>query len=81
MVTPFGYQRLFEPHGPYVNSEYYPGWLDHWGEPHNTVDKEVGFSKDLKLRRKKIKRHLEEPDCSFTVVLLFLFTKAPDLER
>ena len=23
-------QRLFEPTGPLVNSEYYPGWLDHW---------------------------------------------------
>ena len=23
-------QRLFEPRGPLVNSEYYPGWLDHW---------------------------------------------------
>ena len=23
--------------GPYVNSEYYPGWLDHWMEEHHTV--------------------------------------------
>ena len=23
-------QRLFEPTGPLTNSEYYPGWLDHW---------------------------------------------------
>ena len=21
-----------------VNSEFYPGWLDYWGHPHNTVD-------------------------------------------
>ncbi|MPC28485.1 Beta-galactosidase [Portunus trituberculatus] len=34
-------QRLFEPRGPLVNSEYYPGWLDHWGEPHHTVDAQV----------------------------------------
>lgn len=34
----FGSQRLFQPRGPLVNSEYYPGWLDHWGEPHSTVD-------------------------------------------
>ena len=33
----FEVQELFEPHGPKVNSEYYPGWLDHWGQPHNTV--------------------------------------------
>ncbi|XP_064112063.1 beta-galactosidase-like [Macrobrachium nipponense] len=30
--------RLFEPRGPLVNSEFYPGWLDHWGEPHSQVD-------------------------------------------
>ena len=23
--------------GPLVNSEYYPGWLDYWGNPHNKV--------------------------------------------
>ena len=32
----FATQRLFEPSGPLVNSEYYPGWLDHWGYPHST---------------------------------------------
>lgn len=30
--------RLFQPSGPLVNSEFYPGWLDHWGDPHSTVD-------------------------------------------
>ncbi|KAK4298222.1 hypothetical protein Pmani_029407 [Petrolisthes manimaculis] len=34
----FDAMRLFEPHGPLVNSEYYPGWLDHWSSPHSTVD-------------------------------------------
>ena len=34
----FQAQRNFQPHGPLVNSEYYPGWLDYWGQPHNTVD-------------------------------------------
>ena len=34
----FHYQDLFEPSGPKINSEYYPGWLDHWGQPHNTHD-------------------------------------------
>lgn len=24
--------RKYEPKGPLVNSEYYPGWLTHWGE-------------------------------------------------
>ena len=30
----FAIQNYFEPKGPFVNSEYYPGWLDHWGKPH-----------------------------------------------
>merc|ERR1719317_733475 len=33
----FSTQRLFEPSGPLVNSEYYPGWLDHWQSPHAKV--------------------------------------------
>ncbi|XP_032786676.2 beta-galactosidase [Daphnia magna] len=32
-------QRHFELAGPRVNSEFYPGWLDLWGEPHSKVDK------------------------------------------
>ena len=24
--------------GPRINSEYYPGWLDLWGQPHAKVD-------------------------------------------
>lgn len=24
--------RQHQPYGPLVNSEYYPGWLTHWGE-------------------------------------------------
>ena len=34
----FDAQRQFEPHGPLINSEYYTGWLDFWGQPHQTVD-------------------------------------------
>ncbi|NXV25751.1 BGAL galactosidase, partial [Rissa tridactyla] len=30
----FGAQRQVEPKGPLVNSEYYTGWLDYWGEAH-----------------------------------------------
>ncbi|XP_037118610.1 beta-galactosidase [Syngnathus acus] len=33
----FATQRFAEPRGPLVNSEYYTGWLDHWGLPHSTV--------------------------------------------
>ncbi|KAM7540915.1 hypothetical protein Aperf_G00000020155 [Anoplocephala perfoliata] len=30
----------FQPHGPLVNSEYYTGWIDHWGEKKHRVDAE-----------------------------------------
>ncbi|KAB7503455.1 Beta-galactosidase [Armadillidium nasatum] len=36
----FEAQRIFEPVGPLVNSEFYPGWLDHWGDPHSTRSSE-----------------------------------------
>ncbi|XP_059895539.1 beta-galactosidase-1-like protein [Gadus macrocephalus] len=39
ITTAFRLQRRFEPHGPLVNSEFYTGWLDHWGEVHAGVDK------------------------------------------
>ncbi|CAL8267753.1 unnamed protein product [Lota lota] len=38
ITTAFQRQRRFEPHGPLVNSEFYTGWLDHWGEGHAQVD-------------------------------------------
>ena len=31
-------QRHFEPIGPRINSEFYPGWLDLWGVSHSVVD-------------------------------------------
>lgn len=30
--------RKFQPDGPLVNSEYYPGWLTHWQEKMQRVD-------------------------------------------
>ncbi|KAK7153894.1 hypothetical protein R3I94_007300 [Phoxinus phoxinus] len=36
--TAFVRQRRFEPKGPLVNSEFYTGWLDHWGDKHAYVD-------------------------------------------
>ncbi|XP_029445508.1 beta-galactosidase [Rhinatrema bivittatum] len=30
-------QRYSEPRGPLVNSEFYTGWLDHWGQRHSVV--------------------------------------------
>lgn len=34
----FAAQRAYAPQGPFVNSEFYPGWLDLWGNNHSTVD-------------------------------------------
>jgi beta-galactosidase len=34
----FNIQRGAEPQGPYIDSEFYTGWLDHWSETHETVD-------------------------------------------
>lgn len=34
----FQAQRDYEPQGPLVNSEFYTGWLDHWGDPHEHED-------------------------------------------
>ena len=30
----FAIQHTHQEFGPNVNSEYYPGWLDHWEQPH-----------------------------------------------
>ena len=32
----FAVMRKFSPHGPLVNTEFYPGWLDRWSVPHQT---------------------------------------------
>ncbi|ETE70731.1 Beta-galactosidase-1-like protein, partial [Ophiophagus hannah] len=48
----FEQQRLIEPRGPLVNSEYYTGWLDYWGEPHSTKSTTIvtnGLQKILEL--------------------------------
>ena len=35
---PFNTQMRFAKVGPKVNSEFYSGWLDHWGDKHHKVD-------------------------------------------
>ncbi|KAM7063877.1 beta-galactosidase isoform 2-T2 [Molossus nigricans] len=37
ITNAFLIQRKYEPKGPLINSEFYTGWLDHWGQPHSTV--------------------------------------------
>lgn len=37
VTAAFEAQRHAEPQGPLVNSEFYTGWLDHWGSHHSVV--------------------------------------------
>lgn len=37
----FQSMRLYQPRGPLVNSEFYPGWLTHWGETFQRVKTEA----------------------------------------
>lgn len=41
----FEYMRRYEPRGPLVNSEFYPGWLTHWEEPFQKVDSDAVATK------------------------------------
>lgn len=41
ITNAFQTQRKSEPKGPLVNSEFYTGWIDHWGQPHSTVSTEA----------------------------------------
>ncbi|XP_060086081.1 beta-galactosidase-like [Ylistrum balloti] len=46
----FKAQRDYEAKGPLVNSEFYTGWLDHWGQKHSVTDtNKVTTSLDLLL--------------------------------
>ncbi len=37
----FALQRKFSPKGPLVNSEFYPGWLDHWSKKHSKTKSSI----------------------------------------
>lgn len=41
----FELQRQYAPKGPLVNSEFYPGWLDFWGLPHQKRDTSIVVQK------------------------------------
>ncbi len=38
VANAFAAQRQYQPKGPLVNTEFYPGWLDVWGSKFPTVD-------------------------------------------
>ena len=49
-TEPFEMQMKYAGIGPKVNSEFYPGWLDHWREAHHTVDaKSIAESLDMMM--------------------------------
>ncbi|XP_074546450.1 beta-galactosidase [Halichoeres trimaculatus] len=41
VTAAFAAQRHAEPRGPLVNSEFYTGWLDHWGSHHSVVSSTI----------------------------------------
>ncbi|KMQ85919.1 beta-galactosidase-like isoform x1 protein [Lasius niger] len=41
VTSNFQSMRLYQPRGPLVNSEFYPGWLTHWGEAFQRVKTEA----------------------------------------
>ncbi|XP_074486022.1 beta-galactosidase [Sebastes fasciatus] len=41
ITAAFDAQRHAEPRGPLVNSEFYTGWLDHWGSGHSVVSSAI----------------------------------------
>uniref|UniRef100_A0A8C6A475 Galactosidase beta 1 like n=1 Tax=Marmota marmota marmota TaxID=9994 RepID=A0A8C6A475_MARMA len=52
MTKIFALLQKYEPNGPLVNSEYYTGWLDYWGQNHSTQSIEPiakGLENMLKL--------------------------------
>lgn len=32
-INEIGSARKYQPNGPLVNAEYYPGWFTHWHDP------------------------------------------------
>jgi beta-galactosidase len=48
----FAALHAFRPSGPMMSGEYWDGWFDHWGEPHNVTDaKEQAKELDWMLTR------------------------------
>uniref|UniRef100_A0A3Q2KUG6 Beta-galactosidase n=1 Tax=Equus caballus TaxID=9796 RepID=A0A3Q2KUG6_HORSE len=41
VTAAFQIQRKSEPRGPLINSEFYTGWLDHWGQRHSKAKTDV----------------------------------------
>ncbi|XP_070565060.1 LOW QUALITY PROTEIN: beta-galactosidase-like [Ptychodera flava] len=65
--TPFNKLRQFQPDGPLVNSEFYTGWLDHWGSPHQTTskDKVAKYLDDILAMNASVNMYMFEGGTNF----------------
>lgn len=63
----FQRQRRFEPRGPLVNSEFYTGWLDHWGDEHTSVSSLMVSSvlRDMLTRGSNVNMYMFEGGTNF----------------
>ncbi|XP_028416196.1 beta-galactosidase-like [Dendronephthya gigantea] len=60
VTAAFEVMRKYQPHGPLVNSEFYTGWLDNWGKPHQTRSSEVvaGMLDDILKRNASVNMYM-----------------------
>lgn len=63
----FKRQRRFEPRGPLVNSEFYTGWLDHWGDQHTMVstEKVIRGLMEMLMMRANVNMYMFEGGTNF----------------
>lgn len=63
----FNRQRRFEPRGPLVNSEFYTGWLDHWGDSHAVVstEKVIRVLEEMLMMKANVNMYMFEGGTNF----------------
>lgn len=63
----FRRQRRFEPRGPLVNSEFYTGWLDHWGDQHAMVstDRVIRVLAEMLMMKANVNMYMFEGGTNF----------------
>lgn len=63
----FKRQRRFEPRGPLVNSEFYTGWLDHWGDQHAIVktEKVIRVLAEMLMMKANVNMYMFEGGTNF----------------
>ena len=60
VTAAFEVMRKYQAHGPLVNTEFYTGWLDNWGKPHQTRSSEVvaGMLDDILKRNASVNMYM-----------------------